>query len=374
MKILIVLNHPAHYYLFKYIIAGLKEKNHEVNIVIKEKDILEELLTSERQEYTKINERKQREKSVFSVISRGIIELITQDVNLYRCLNKFKADILIGTDIAITHIGRLRGTPSIVFNEDDYEINKLFCLFSYPFVSHIVSPFVCNVGKYKYKKISYSGYQKLAYLHPNHFKPDRSIVQKHIPHKTPYFIIRLVSFTAGHDIEQKHGGISPRLVKELINKLEKKGDVYINSEIDLPVGFNKYKLKINPLHIHHFLYYSDLFISDSQSMSVEAAMIGSPSIRFNSFAGKISILEELEHKYELTFGIHNTQPQNLFEKIDGLLNTLNLKEEFQKRRMKMLSEKIDVTAFMVWLIENYPKSVAIMKENPDYQNNFRSEK
>jgi hypothetical protein len=31
----------------------------------------------------------------------------------------------------------------------------------------------------------------------------------------------------------------------------------------------------------------------------------------------------------------------------------------------MLSDKIDVTAFMVWFVENYPESVKIMKENPD---------
>lgn len=49
----------------------------------------------------------------------------------------------------------------------------------------------------------------------------------------------------------------------------------------------------------------------------------------------------------------------------------NLKEEWQRRRQKMLSEKIDVTAFMVWFIENYPDSVKVMKENPDYQYNFK---
>lgn len=371
MKILIALNHPAHYYLFRYIINTLKEKNHEVNIVIKGKDILENLLILDNQEYVKLTERKKRDRNAISLISNGIIELIAQDVSLFQYLNIFRADVLIGTDIAITHVGKLRGIPSIVFNEDDYEINKIFCSFSYPFVSHIVSPVVCNVGKYDYKKIPYSGYQKLAYLHPNHFKPDRAIVKKNISLKKPYFIIRLVSFTAGHDIEQKHGGISTRLIKELICKLEKKGNVYIDTEIDFPIEFNKYKLNINPLHIHHFLYYSNLFVSDSQSMSVEAAVIGSPSIRFNSFVGKISVLEELEHRYRLTFGIHNTQPLSLFKKIDELLNTPNLKEEFSNRRLKMLSEKIDVNSFFVWFVENYPKSVKIIKENPEYQRKFR---
>jgi hypothetical protein len=46
--------------------------------------------------------------------------------------------------------------------------------------------------------------------------------------------------------------------------------------------------------------------------------------------------------------------------------------EFQKCHKKMLLEKIDVTAFMTWFINSYPKSVEIMKENPDYQYRFRS--
>jgi len=36
-----------------------------------------------------------------------------------------------------------------------------------------------------------------------------------------------------------------------------------------------------------------------------------------------------------------------------------------------LLDKIDVTAFLVWFVEYYPKSAKIMKENPDYQYNFR---
>jgi hypothetical protein len=38
----------------------------------------------------------------------------------------------------------------------------------------------------------------------------------------------------------------------------------------------------------------------------------------------------------------------------------------------MIKDKIDVTAFMVWFIENYPESKRIMKENPDYQYKFKN--
>ena len=37
----------------------------------------------------------------------------------------------------------------------------------------------------------------------------------------------------------------------------------------------------------------------------------------------------------------------------------------------MLADKIDVTAFLVWFVENYPQSFQIMKENPDYQLRFK---
>jgi len=37
----------------------------------------------------------------------------------------------------------------------------------------------------------------------------------------------------------------------------------------------------------------------------------------------------------------------------------------------MLKDKIDVTAFLVWFIENWPESFNIMKENPDYQYRFK---
>jgi len=54
-----------------------------------------------------------------------------------------------------------------------------------------------------------------------------------------------------------------------------------------------------------------------------------------------------------------------------LLNDTNTKQVFAKRKEIMLADKIDVTAFFVWFIENYPESAEIMKSNPDYQYKFK---
>ena len=49
----------------------------------------------------------------------------------------------------------------------------------------------------------------------------------------------------------------------------------------------------------------------------------------------------------------------------------NIKKEWKNRRENMLNDKIDVTAFFTWFIENYPQSAQIMRENPDYQYKFK---
>jgi len=371
MKILIALNHPAHYYLFKFIRNELQKKGHEVKYVIKGKDILEKILISEEINFTKLISRRERKNTKFSILSQLGIEMIKQDFSLNRFIGSFRPDIMLGTDISISHVGWLEKIPTLIFSEDDIEINKLFCYFTYPFASNIITPEVCNVGYFKKKQLKYNGYQKLAYLHPHWFKPDINVVRKYFTSDKPYFLIRLVSFTAGHDIEQKQGGVTIEIVKELLAMLKQKGNVYITSEKELSPELNDYKLLIDLTDIHHLMFFSDLFIGDSQSMIVEAAMLGTPSVRFNSFVGKISVLNELEDKYNLTIGINNNNPQLLLKTVENLINTNNLKDIYQKRREKMLSEKIDVTAFAVWFIENYPPSMEIMKDNPDYPDRFR---
>ena len=104
------------------------------------------------------------------------------------------------------------------------------------------------------------------------------------------------------------------------------------------------------------MYFSDLFISDGQSMTVESCILGTPSIRYNDFVGRISVLEELEHKYKLTFGISPDKPDELLDKIEELARIPNINIEWKKRKEKMLKEMIDVTSFVTSVLENFPSS------------------
>ena len=259
--------------------------------------------------------------------------------------------------------------PAITTLEDDVDVIYNLARLTYPFTKSIVVPAPCRVGKWEKKKIPYYGYMKLAYLHPNRFSADRSVIESYgISHN--YILIRLAKLAAHHDVGIK--GLSIELVQKIIDSAQTNGyAVYISSESQLPESLSSYSLSIKRADIHHVLAYASLLISDSQSMSVEAAMLGTPSIRFSDFVGRISVLEELEHQYELTFGIKTADPETLQKKVDELLTLPDIRAEFQRRRERMLADKIDVTAFLTWFIENYPESHQIIKDNPDYQLRFR---
>lgn len=369
MKYIIAVNHPAHFHLFKHSYFYLKKKGHDVIFVVREKDILLSLLEKENVDFHLLL-KKRIGNTKISILVKGLIDIVHQGFMLFKFAIKYKPDIMFGTDYSITHVGFLLNIKTIVFNEDDYNINKFFCKLSYPFADCIVAPAICDVNRYIHKKIGYNGYQKLAYLNPIIFQPDIKIKQKYINAEN-YFLIRLVRFSAGHDVEMKHQGITVDILTKMISILENYGKVFISSESNLPSELEKYLLKIDLKDIHHIMAFSSLIIADSQSMIVESCMLGTPSIRFNSFVGKISVLEELQNLYGLTIGIDSNKPELLISTINQLINSSNLKTEFMSRRDKMLSEKINVTEFFNWFIENFPSSQNILRNNPDYQFHFK---
>jgi predicted glycosyltransferase len=345
MNILILISHPAQFLFFKNTIINLKKKNHNIYILIKTKDILSDLLDELGWEYFNIQEKVRKQNKISIILS-----LLKRDAKILKFVFNNNVDIMLGTDASIAHVGKILNIPTVTTLEDDYDVIKHLAILTYPFTKVIFTPNVCDVGKWNHKKIGYNGYMKLAYLHPDYFVPDYSKVYSSI--KEPYFLLRLSGLNAHHDFGIQ--GVSDNLLLEIINRLEKKGKVYISSEKKLKPEFEKYRLVISASDIHHFLSFSSIFICDSQSMAVEASILGIPNIRISSFKNRISVLEELENKYNLTFGFHPNENKNILNKIDELINDSDVKKRFSENRKEMLSEKIDVTKYLTEFIEDYP--------------------
>ena len=124
-----------------------------------------------------------------------------------------------------------------------------------------------------------------------------------------YFILRFAKLSAHHDTGK--AGITTEIASRIIRKLKPLGNVFITSERELEPEFERYRISIKPQDMHDALYYSEMFIGDSQTMAAESAVLGTPSIRYNDFVGKLGYLEELEHKYGLTYGIRTTEPRGI---------------------------------------------------------------
>ena len=206
---------------------------------------------------------------------------------------------------------------------------------------------------------------ELCYLHPKYFKADPNVLKLlNLKKNEKFVIIRFVSWSASHDIGQK--GLDYKTKIKLVNTISKYAKVFISSEGKLPKELNKYKLMIAPDMMHSALAYCNLFIGEGATMASECAMLGTPAIYVNSL--EVGYCSEQENKYNLIFNFRNDT--GVIEKAVDLLNDENFESKLLESRDKMLLDKINITDFMVWFIENYPQSVGLIKDNPTYQNKF----
>lgn len=334
---LFYLGHPAHYHNVSVVMKQMLAENCRIILVARAKDVLFDLL--EDLPYKIIFLPPRKGKGKFSLV----VEVLKRQLILLKICLKHRPKMMIGTDIVITHIGKLLGIPSVILNEDDAEEVPYLVNYGYKYATAILAPECCSVHPYKHKKVAYKGYHELAYLHPNYFTPDKSKVGHLFKNNQPYFILRFVELTAHHDKGKK--GINILLAKNLIEKLQPHGNIYITSERPLEAELEPYRVMVHPKDMHHVLSFATFFIGDSQTMTAEAAVLGTPAIRFNDFVGKLSYLEELEHKHQLTFGIKTDNENMLFDKVDELLNMENLDVTFQQRKEKMLANTVDVALF-----------------------------
>jgi len=88
-------------------------------------------------------------------------------------------------------------------------------------------------------------------------------------------------------------------------------------------------------------------------MTTEAAILGTPVIRCNSFVGDNDTgnMVELEEKYQLIFNY--SDPSQAIAKAAELIKQPDLKQQWQEKRQALLADKIDVLKFMVETIEGY---------------------
>ena len=357
MRIVFFISTPAQAHFFKNIIRTLERKRHEVITLARNYGETLYLLKAFNISHF-----------VFADTLRSkygkIVFLPYHVFSAYRYLKQFDIDLIVGTGLYSEYASFLLRKPNILFMDAVSTQTELF--FVKGFTNAILSPsnLTTEIGE---NHIKINSFKELSYLHPRYFVPDKNTLDLiGIREKDDFAVLRFNAFDAIHDFGIS--SFSPKERRKLINELRQHGKIFISSEAPVPEDLDQYLLKIPKEKIHDVLYYAKMLIADTGTMVTEAALLGTTAICYHPKAKTIGNFIELEQQYNLIYTFENSH--GLVEKALSLFTQENLKKEWEKRRKKVVKEKIDMTLFMVWFIEAFPESFRKMKEEPSYQEVF----
>ena len=116
--------------------------------------------------------------------------------------------------------------------------------------------------------------------------------------------------------------------------------MFISSEAAVDEEFEAYRLPIPAMRIHDAMYYAEFLVADSQTMSAEAATMGTASFRISDFVGKLSYIDQLE-RYGLSFGFRPDDHELAIKEIAAAVNEPEFKARCRKKLLAFLDNKID---------------------------------
>jgi uncharacterized protein len=350
LKILIDIGHPAHVHLFRNLAIALMNNGWDVLFSVRQKGENVALLKAYGLPF-----------KVYGTSGKSIGAKIVSVVNKNRALSiifkSFNPTITIShSSFYLSQVSWFYHIPNITL-EDTGNMEQILPYL--PFTNAILTPatYHRNHGK---KQIRYNGFHETAYIHPDFLKtkPDPQ-------HSPPVVIlIRLVDWTASHDIG--HKGLSASVIQHLLSLINDQDKIKILSEKPLPAELQRYALQIEPHKLHDYLSRVKLYIGEGASLASECALMGIPSIYVNSRSAGV-----IEAQAAAGLLYHFKTSEGVIQKVQSLLTDDSTLYIHKARSKQFLQDKINLSRFLVWFIENYPESRKIMKEDPGYQYRFQ---
>lgn len=348
MNILIDIGHPGHVHLMRHLSAELKQRGHTLFYSVRNIPVAKRLM--EKYGMTPWFDLGDKRDS----IAGKAITVVSQDFQMLRYVQKNHIEIGFSSGLVLSHVSRLTRMKSVMFDDDDDAAEPLIVRYGHPMTDVVYTP-DCIHRKTKHA-VYYAGTHELAYLHPNRFVPNPVVLQHAgLNEGERFFVMRFVALKGHHDVGQ--AGLSLEQKRMLVDVLKPCGRVIITSERAVEKEFEQHRLPIPPEEIHSLMAYSSLFVGDSQTMTSEAAVLGVPALKCNSFAGRLSVPNMLENKYGLCYAYTPERFNDMCNHIKSLLNRDpdELRTEWQEKRNRMLADMIDPADFFVDYIERYYK-------------------
>ncbi|MEO8181431.1 MAG: DUF354 domain-containing protein [Deltaproteobacteria bacterium] len=362
MRLLIEAHHPAHIHFFKYAIRIWQERGDRVLLLGRDRDVMRRLLAA----YGWIPSQ------IISSTGRSnrfpLREMVQRQLAVDRAIRSFRPSLVLSLMGSYTQASRLLGVPNIIFTDSEFQ--SFNHRIAHPVATRIYTP-RCFWKPLGPKQRRYAGYHELAFLHPQRFTAQRSVLerlsvnrlgstagsgasraavsarpQQH-PEPRQYVVIRTSAWNTLHDIGQS--GLGPHF-DSLMALLLPRYSVYIVPEGgQLGAQWAPYRLTVPPDEYHDVLGFAALVITEGASTASEAACLGVPAVYVNTT--RRGYLEDQERRYELVYNF--TDPEAAMRKIRELIAAPPDARELESARQRLISEHVDVTDYVVSELDRF---------------------
>jgi predicted glycosyltransferase len=150
-----------------------------------------------------------------------------------------------------------------------------------------------------------------------------------------------------------------------VRRLAREVTVLVSDEgndLDL-AGFDARPFDLHPARIHDALATADLLVADTQTMVTEAALLGTPAVRSNSFVGEDDMgnFKELESA-GLIFNV--SEFDETLATAERLLADESTEREWKRRRDAYVSGMVDLTSVVVEVALTQARMEAVTGVSP----------
>ncbi len=340
MKISPLIIHPYHVDFFENLHYELEQKGHDVHCFVRDDKINRRYLDGSDLDHSFYGSDPEGRFPYFASGYRN-------QLSLARKLIRFKPDLIFSVNsIPTSPFNSVFNMYTIVFLDRRLRKKTENAIFNH--ADKIATPDCYPFDVPSKKQISYHSYHPYAYLHPNRFEPDPSVLDSLEVGSKEYI---LVSFAKRSWEGFTEEDLLPRKEKiDLVRNLSEHRKVFVDGRGSLPEPLEEYVPSIPLKRYNHLMANAELVVGDDPIICSEAGVLGIPWILIAEKS--TPTLEEQEIKYEIGSRVESIDEA---DDLTEMILTGEIEPDFERSRREILSDKMDLTDWMIKLVDIYER-------------------
>lgn len=283
MKVLLEAAHPAHVHFLIPIGDALRARGDDVALAVRDKDVTRDLAEATDIDVLLPPRSGTAWKRLPSGRVRQIAELAVRVRWLRKVVRRGRFDLVVTRNPSGVIAGWLARVPTI-FDTDDGRAAGIHFSLARPFASVITTPELLteDLGP---RQRRYPGLKASVFLHPNRFRRDATVRQRYgIEDGDSLVVARFSANTASHDAGVR--SVEPAVIEDIVRRCSELAHVLVSVEgrqsVIVPSRQSSTlssSVPVQPRDFLHLLAGADLHVGDSGSVTIEAAVLGVPTVR-----------------------------------------------------------------------------------------------